>query len=254
MSKQTEFIKVISKLARHEYLTRDKWVLPSVCIAQACLESGFNLEASTLFGIKGNGVATPTQEYINGQWITINDTFEYYPDLASSVAGYYDFLANTPRYAKVINEPDYRKAVDGLINTTDGLAYATAPNYIDVVISIIEQYDLTKYDGRTGTEGIHSEPQQGKDEISVTYAKESPHCFSTSVYGEYKCIADILNVRHGAGTDKKIMISIFENTPVLCSGFYTDIGNQRWMLIQFYGLDGNVYCGFAASEYLERTN
>ena len=56
MSEKTiNFINTIGVLARNEYLSRDRWVLPSVCIAQAALESGWNLEASTLFGIKGEG-------------------------------------------------------------------------------------------------------------------------------------------------------------------------------------------------------
>lgn len=34
------FIAKLAAIARKEYLTRDKWVLPSVCIAQAALEPG----------------------------------------------------------------------------------------------------------------------------------------------------------------------------------------------------------------------
>ena len=34
------FIAKLAAIARKEYLTRDKWVLPSVCIAQAALETG----------------------------------------------------------------------------------------------------------------------------------------------------------------------------------------------------------------------
>lgn len=53
--KTTNFINTIGVLVRNEFLSRDRWVLPSVCIAQAALESGWNLNAKTLFGIKGNG-------------------------------------------------------------------------------------------------------------------------------------------------------------------------------------------------------
>lgn len=35
------FIAKLAAIARKEYLTRDKWVLPSVCIAQAALETGW---------------------------------------------------------------------------------------------------------------------------------------------------------------------------------------------------------------------
>ena len=149
MSEKTDnFIKTIGTLARNEYLSRNKWILPSVCIAQGALESGWNLNAKTLFGIKGKGFTATTSEYYNGNKVTIEASFRAYPNVASSVVGYYDFLANTPRYAKALNNPNYKDAVDKLIHTTDGLAYATDPNYISKVVSIIEQYNLTKWDKR----------------------------------------------------------------------------------------------------------
>ena len=149
MSKKTDdFINTIGTLARNEYLSREKWILPSVCIAQGALESGWNLNAKTLFGIKGKGFTASTSEYYNGNKVTIEASFRAYPNVASSVVGYYDFLANTPRYAKALNNSDYRDAVDKLIHTTDGLAYATDPNYISKVISIIEKYNLTAWDAR----------------------------------------------------------------------------------------------------------
>ena len=149
MSEKTDnFIKTVGTLARNEYLSRENWILPSVCIAQGALESGWNLNAKTLFGIKGKGFTASTNEYYNGNKVTIEASFRAYPDVASSVVGYYDFLANTPRYAKALNNPNYKDAVDKLIHTTDGLAYATDPNYISKVVSIIEQYNLTAWDAR----------------------------------------------------------------------------------------------------------
>ena len=149
MSEKTDnFISTIGTLARNEYLSREKWILPSVCIAQGALESGWNLNAKTLFGIKGKGFTATTSEYYNGNKVTIEASFRAYPNVASSVVGYYDFLANTPRYANALNNPNYKDAVDKLIHTTDGLAYATDPNYISKVVSIIEQYNLTAWDAR----------------------------------------------------------------------------------------------------------
>lgn len=146
--KTTNFINTIGVLARNEYLARDKWVLPSVCIAQAALESGWNLNAKTLFGIKGKGFTATTSEYYDGHYVQIQDSFRSYPNAASAVVGYYDFITGTPRYAGVVNNSDYKNAVDKLIHTTDGLAYATSPTYIQNVISIIEQYGLTEWDAR----------------------------------------------------------------------------------------------------------
>lgn len=149
MSEKTDnFINTVGVLARNEYLSRDKWILPSVCIAQGALESGWNLEASTLFGIKGEGFTATTSEYYNGHYVEIEDSFRSYPNVASAVVGYYDFLAETPRYANALNNSDYKDTVDKLIHTTDGLPYATDPNYIDKIIAIIEQFNLTEWDVR----------------------------------------------------------------------------------------------------------
>lgn len=157
MSTKTEqFINTIGLLARNEYLSREKWILPSVCIAQAALESGWNLEARTLFGIKGSGFTATTSEYYNGNYVQIQDSFRSYPNVASAVVGYYDFLRDTKRYCNALNNSDYRDAVDKLIHTTDGAAYATDPNYISKVISIIEQYNLTEWDSRESAGGSKS--------------------------------------------------------------------------------------------------
>ena len=149
MSEKTDkFIKTVGTLARNEYLSRDVWILPSVCIAQGALESGWNLEASSLFGIKGEGFTATTSEYYNGHYVEIQDSFRKYPNVASAVVGYYDFLRDTPRYCNALNNSDYRDAVDKLIHTTDGAPYATDPEYISKVISIIEKYNLTAWDKR----------------------------------------------------------------------------------------------------------
>ena len=149
MSEKTDnFIRVIGKIAHNEYMSRDIWVLPSVCIAQAALESGWNLEAKSLFGIKGAGFTATTSEYYNGHYEEIVDSFRTYPDVASAVVGYYDFLRDTPRYVNALNNSDYRDTVNKLIHTTDGAPYATDPDYISKIISIIEGYDLTAYDVR----------------------------------------------------------------------------------------------------------
>ena len=149
MSEKTDnFIKTVGTLARNEYLSRNVWILPSVCIAQGALESGWNLNAKTLFGIKGKGFTATTSEYYNGNKVTIEASFRAYPNIASSVVGYYGFLRDTPRYAKALNNPNYKDAVDKLIHTTDGAPYATDPEYISKVISIIEKYNLTAWDKR----------------------------------------------------------------------------------------------------------
>lgn len=147
MSKKTDdFIRVVSNLARHEYLTRDKWILPSVCISQGALESGWNLDSKMMFGIKGAGKWVDTTEYYNGVETHIKDEFRQYEDVAGCVRGYYDFLRDTPRYINALNNMDPLDTVSKLIHTTDGYPYATDPKYIEKIMKIINDYKLTKYD------------------------------------------------------------------------------------------------------------
>ena len=88
------FIDQLSALAVAEYKKRKnvgrKWVIPSVCIAQAALETGWGtspmmVRANAYFGIKagtgwtGRVYSTKTQECYNGQdYTTITDLFRAY--------------------------------------------------------------------------------------------------------------------------------------------------------------------------------
>ena len=56
-------------------------ICASMTIAQAVLETGWLkscIGGYACFGVKGKGLVTTTQEYINGKWITIQDSFEVY--------------------------------------------------------------------------------------------------------------------------------------------------------------------------------
>lgn len=148
MNNAERFIETIGNLAKNEYVSRgpQKAILPSVCIAQAALESGWNLNAKSLFGIKGKGFVATTSEYYNGVKQIIQDSFRAYPDVASAVVGYYDFIASTPRYAHCLGNADYKQVVYNLQHTLDGRAYATDPKYEEKICSIIEMHNLTRWD------------------------------------------------------------------------------------------------------------
>ena len=53
------FVNTIAPIVVNEYLARkmnnNKVLLPSVVIAMACQESGYNINSVSLFGIKGEG-------------------------------------------------------------------------------------------------------------------------------------------------------------------------------------------------------
>lgn len=145
-SKQKEFIETVGNLARYEYTERGGGPRPSLCIAQAALESGWNLNAKTLFGIKGNGVALLTKEWNGKEFESIKASFKNYPDLASAVCGYYDLMTFN-RYKKVVNA----KSISEMCVELQKSGYATEPTYGLEIYQIIKSYNLTSYDTMLNT-------------------------------------------------------------------------------------------------------
>lgn len=68
--------------------------------------------------------------------------------------------------------------------------------------------------------------------------------------GAYKTTAN-LNVRAGAGTDKKILVTIPTGTTVNNYGYYTDVAGVKWLYVQFT-YNGTQYTGYCSSKYLKK--
>ena len=115
-----------------------------VAAAQAALESGYGRSApgGNLFGIKstsGRGVTTGTTEVINGQRVRQSATWEEHGGPDQSIAARLDFLKRNPRYAKA-------GYFDAATATEKAAAlkragYATDPNYVSKLSSIIRMID-----------------------------------------------------------------------------------------------------------------
>ena len=82
-------------------------------------------------------------------------------------------------------------------------------------------------------------------------AKDAARGFSKTIAGTYKVTASALNVRHGAGVDKKIMATIPKDTKVQCYGYYTNYLGTNWLCIKFT-YKGVTYIGFASAKYLKK--
>ncbi len=163
-TKEAKFIEKIGPLAQKDMAKTG--VLASITIGQACLESAYGTselatKAKNYFGMKaalsngnwksnwkGKTYKKNTQEYKNGKWITIKDTFRKYSSMAASVADHSAYLTgakisgSTLRYKGLKGCKNYKKAAR--IIKKGG--YATAPNYVSVLCGIIEKYDLTRFD------------------------------------------------------------------------------------------------------------
>lgn len=146
---QKEFINTIGAAAREDM--RVTGILASLTVAQAICESGWGASgltkaANNLFGLKGsyNGqsVQYPTQEYVNGKYISVVGTFKAYPDWAASINDHSALFLRLDRYANLRGETDYKAACRKV--SEDG--YATSPTYTATLIKLIEDYGLTEWD------------------------------------------------------------------------------------------------------------
>jgi len=80
---------------------------------------------------------------------------------------------------------------------------------------------------------------------------EAAKNFSKALSGTYKVIATKLNVRHGAGTTKKVITTIPKETEIRCYGYYTKVLNTTWLYVQFT-YNSKKYTGFVSIKYLTK--
>lgn len=151
---QKAFINKIGPMAAADM--KASGILASLTIAQAILESGWGKSglttaANNLFGIKGTyngqGHVCKTQEWDGSKYITVDATFRKYPSWAESVADHSALFNRLDRYKNLRGLADYKLACQYV--REDG--YATDPNYTAKLVSLIETYDLTIWDGAGGS-------------------------------------------------------------------------------------------------------
>src|SRR6202035_123528 len=119
---------------------------------------------NNLFGIKGTGPAVsvlrPTQEYQNGQTVTVNAPFRVYSSMAQSITDHSLLLATGSSYKQAMAD---RRSPDAFANALTGV-YATDPNYGASLITIMRQYNLYRFDAGTsaahGTSAARSDSAQ----------------------------------------------------------------------------------------------
>lgn len=180
-----DFINKVVPIAQNKAAGRDKWSLPSVCIAQCCCESAYGtspkmMRANAILGVKvgkskvhfGNAwkdkaYSTATKECYDGKtYVNITDMFRAYDSINDAVEDYYDMLASCFRYKACLNQSDPLKCITAIKNG----GYATSPTYITTIMGIINKYNLTQYDSVvTGKRATVKMGSRGSD---VTYLQQ----------------------------------------------------------------------------------
>ena len=177
----SEFIeKIADCVDKYAYLYGIE--VHSPIIAQAILESGWGTSSlaskyHNYFGMKcgsswkGKSVNFATkEEYTAGTLTKIRDNFRVYDSMEAGIKGYFDFI-NTKRYAnlKGVKSPEvYIKRIKA-----DG--YATSSTYVDNILRIIRNNNLTRFDKKKAGGKVKKKELTGKvlsgDEIITILAK-----------------------------------------------------------------------------------
>lgn len=153
-TEQKNFIKKVGALASADM--KKSGVLASLTVAQAILESAWGASelatgGNALFGIKatkswkGKVYCKDTKECYDGVNLVDvkNEAFRAYDSWEESVENHSAFLKANKRYKEVIGETDYKKACE----TIKAAGYATDPDYVSKLVKLIEDYELTEFDG-----------------------------------------------------------------------------------------------------------
>lgn len=149
----------IQKIAPHaQKIQRKEGLMASISIGQAILESDFGTSDlsqahNNLFGIKAYGnepqIEMTTKEFVDDQWIEITAAFRTYPSWNASLDDHFNLLKkgvdwNPNLYSQVIGASNYKEAAYALQEA----GYATDPNYDQKIISVIESYQLQRFDNQ----------------------------------------------------------------------------------------------------------
>lgn len=180
-----DFINKVAPITQKKAMGRDKWSLPSVCIAQCCCESAYGtspkmMKANAILGVKVGkskvhfgtawkdmAYSAATKECYDGKTYTnIVDMFRAYDSIDDAIEDYYDMLASCSRYKACLNQSDPLRCITAIKNG----GYATSPTYITTIIGIINKYNLTQYDGEIT--GARSTLKIGSRGLDVTYLQQ----------------------------------------------------------------------------------
>jgi len=145
----------------------------SITLAQGMIESDYGrsrlaTEANNHFGIKchNNWKGATIKHHDDKR----NECFRKYPKPEESYYDHSDFLTSTSRYGSLfeLNETDYKAWAKGLKKA----GYATNPDYANMLIRKIEEYELWRYDLKQKSNGKAAPKSEGIESKSAIVKQE----------------------------------------------------------------------------------
>lgn len=257
---EKEFVEKIGPLATEDMM--ESGILASITVAQACLESGYGTtelaeNANNLFGMKcilsGNtwesvwdGVSKytkPTKEQnTDGTEYIITADFRKYPDILDSIKDHSCYLngalnGNSLMYAGLSGEKNYRKAAE-LIKAGN---YATDISYVDKLCSLIERWNLTKYDKEehdmSNSSLVNCVVKSPNHSGSRTHSIDriTPHCVvgqlsAEGIGGCFTSPSVQASCNYGIGKDGRVCLIVDEANRSWCSS--SNANDQRAVTIE----------------------
>ena len=169
---------------------------PDLVAAQCCLESGFGKHTSgknNYLGLKGGGSTVSTQEFYNGQWVTIKAGFIDFPSIGACI----DYLVTRWykdwRRFKGVNSAPNRYAAARMLKDQ---GYATDPDYPIKLSKLMKQWAPETTVSTMKLVGPKKRPQEfgfkkGDSHLIVNDAVETMKAFSFEgkLLWEIPCLA-----------------------------------------------------------------
>lgn len=192
----------------------------SIMVAQALVETGFGTSQLSsapyynLFGVKeysgGASVTMSTQEYLDGQWVTMDEPFAVYNSYAESFQAHASLLRSS-YYAGAwkSHTNSYQDAANYLMGR-----YATDPSYASKLISLIQTYNLTRFDtpGAGTATATNQETAQVETQTTQTTAQSTGQSYTVqsgdSIWGiaeKFGISVDQLLADNGWSSESTIM-------------------------------------------------
>lgn len=248
-----EFINKIAPIAIYQAAKHQNKIFASVCIAQACLESGYGsstkmIKANAVFGIKvgksayhfgnawkGKAYSTKTKECYDGKSLKeITDLFRAYNSIQESIEDYFDMLCTASRYKNALNQKTPLLCIQGIQKGP----YATDPNYVSKVMQIINSNNLTRFDGGNVSVGNVNIPNTNtnipstqKYVVGKVYTTNTDLNIREQPFGakmKYECITE--NAKQHAKFDDFGQAILKKGTRVTCKAISKQT-NSTWVLI-----------------------